>query len=71
MRFFCEELVLLPHKISNGQLLDVCVLPFSTVYGKNVEVVIVQPLEEERMHPGKNTVTYEARLIKSLFLKVI
>ena len=32
--------------------------------------VIEQPLESVPMHAGKNTVTYEARLIKSLLLQL-
>ena len=39
-------------------------------YGKNVQTVIEQPLESEPLHAGKNTVTYEARLLKSLLLRV-
>ncbi|KAH3867121.1 hypothetical protein DPMN_030246 [Dreissena polymorpha] len=30
-----------------------------------------EPLEAEPMHPGKNTVTYEARLLKGLLLQLI
>ncbi|KAK2571979.1 Tetratricopeptide repeat protein 30A [Acropora cervicornis] len=41
------------------------------LYGKNVPAVVEQPLEEEKMHPGKNTVTYEARVLKSLFLRLV
>uniref|UniRef100_A0A8C7N059 Tetratricopeptide repeat protein 30 n=1 Tax=Oncorhynchus kisutch TaxID=8019 RepID=A0A8C7N059_ONCKI len=33
--------------------------------------MIEQPLEEDRMHIGKNTVTYESRLLKALFYEVI
>ena len=48
------------------------ILCFSfVVYGKNVPAVVEQPLEEEKMHPGKNTVTYEARELKSLFLRLV
>ena len=32
--------------------------------------VIEQPLEAAPMHAGKNTVTYEARLIKALLLQL-
>jgi tetratricopeptide repeat protein 30 len=39
------------------------------VYGKDVKAVIEQPLEAEPMHPGKNTVTYESRLLKNLLFK--
>ncbi len=42
-----------------------------SVYGKDVKAVVEQPLEEELMHPGKNTVTYESRLLKSLMLDLI
>lgn len=47
--------------------LYLCVL----VYGKNVAAVVEQPLEEEKMHPGKNTVTFEARELKSLFMRLV
>lgn len=47
--------------------LYLCVL----VYGKNVPAVVEQPLEEEKMHPGKNTVTFEARELKSLFMRLV
>jgi len=39
-------------------------------HGRDVPVYIEQPLEQEQLHAGKNTVTYEARLFKSLFLKL-
>uniref|UniRef100_A0A672FSS9 Tetratricopeptide repeat protein 30 n=1 Tax=Salarias fasciatus TaxID=181472 RepID=A0A672FSS9_SALFA len=41
------------------------------VYGKEVPALIEQPLEEVRIHSGKNTVTYESRLLKALFYEVI
>ncbi|XP_043955883.1 tetratricopeptide repeat protein 30A isoform X1 [Gambusia affinis] len=40
------------------------------VYGKAVPAIIEQPLEEINVHIGKNTVTYEARLLKALFYEV-
>ena len=43
---------------------------FLLAYGRDVQTVIEQPLEQEPIHVGKNTVTYEARLLKSLFLKL-
>ena len=49
----------------------VLLLFWLVVYGKNVPAVVEQPLEEEKMHPGKNTVTYEARVLKSLFLRLV
>uniref|UniRef100_A0A3Q3DUU5 Tetratricopeptide repeat protein 30 n=1 Tax=Hippocampus comes TaxID=109280 RepID=A0A3Q3DUU5_HIPCM len=39
-------------------------------YGREVPAIIEQPLEESRVQMGKNTVTYEARLLKALFYKV-
>ncbi|XP_074647569.1 intraflagellar transport protein 70A-like [Tubulanus polymorphus] len=41
------------------------------IYGRDVKAIIETPLEEDPMHPGKNTVTYEARLLKSLFLDLV
>ncbi|XP_045571861.1 LOW QUALITY PROTEIN: tetratricopeptide repeat protein 30A [Salmo salar] len=41
------------------------------VYGKTEPAMLEQPLEEDRMHIGKNTVTYESRLLKALFYEVI
>jgi tetratricopeptide repeat protein 30 len=46
------------------------ILLYFLVYGRNIPALVEQPLEEEKLHPGKNTVTYEARLLKSLFLKL-
>ncbi|XP_064601290.1 intraflagellar transport protein 70A-like [Liolophura sinensis] len=40
------------------------------MYGRDVKALIEQPLEEEPRHPGKNTVSYEARLLKSLLLQL-
>ncbi|KAG8442836.1 hypothetical protein GDO86_011592 [Hymenochirus boettgeri] len=40
------------------------------IYGKNILAVIEQPLEEERMHIGKNTVTYESRQLKALLYEI-
>ncbi|PVD38568.1 hypothetical protein C0Q70_01184 [Pomacea canaliculata] len=47
------------------QFLECCEL-----YGRDVKATIEQPLEEEPMHPGRNTVAYEARLLKSLLLQL-
>ncbi|GFO04338.1 tetratricopeptide repeat protein 30a-like [Plakobranchus ocellatus] len=47
------------------QFLECCEL-----YGRDVKAVIEQPLEEEPMHPGRNTVAFEARLLKSLLLQL-
>ncbi|KAG8572746.1 hypothetical protein GDO81_012152 [Engystomops pustulosus] len=40
------------------------------IYGKNIPALIEQPLEEEKMHIGKNTVTYEARQLKALMYEI-
>ncbi|XP_071106591.1 intraflagellar transport protein 70A-like [Haliotis cracherodii] len=47
------------------QFLECCEL-----YGRDVKAVIEQPLEEEPMHPGRNTVAFEARLLKSILLQL-
>ena len=46
-------------------------LPLSLLiaHGHTVLSVVEQPLEQEPIHAGKNTVTYEARLLKALFLR--
>ncbi|KAL5103544.1 Tetratricopeptide repeat protein 30A [Taenia crassiceps] len=41
------------------------------VYGRNVKVFADQPLEGAQIHPGQNTVTYEARILKSLLLEIM
>ncbi|MPC10309.1 Tetratricopeptide repeat protein 30A1 [Portunus trituberculatus] len=41
-----------------------------SVYGRSVKGLIEHPLEEMAIHPGKNTVTYEARLLKALLLQI-
>ncbi|PSN41736.1 Tetratricopeptide repeat protein 30A [Blattella germanica] len=43
---------------------------FFVAYGKDVKTVIEPPLEETHLHEGKNTVTYEARLLKALLLRL-
>lgn len=42
-------------------------------YGRAVPAAIEQPLDQQQQqhHPGKNTVTFEARLLKSLFLRLL
>ncbi|XP_067012129.1 intraflagellar transport protein 70A [Anabrus simplex] len=40
------------------------------VYGKDVKTVIEQPLDDHNLHQGKNTVTYESRLLKALLLQL-
>ncbi|XP_004701770.1 tetratricopeptide repeat protein 30B, partial [Echinops telfairi] len=48
------------------QFLEQCEL-----YGRNIPAVIEQPLEEERLHIGKNTVTYESRQLRALIYEII
>ncbi|CAH8502550.1 unnamed protein product [Schistosoma rodhaini] len=48
------------------QFLEQCEL-----YGRNIKAVIDQPIESQKIHPGQNTITYEARLLKSLLLELI
>ncbi|CAG2206603.1 DYF1 [Mytilus edulis] len=54
------------------QVVQECIgfLECCEMYGKDVKAVIEQPLEAEPMHPGKNTVTYEARLLKNLLMQL-
>lgn len=40
------------------------------VFGKAVPAIIEHPLEESRIHIGKNTVAYEARKLLSLIYEV-
>ncbi|KAK7794910.1 hypothetical protein R5R35_005886 [Gryllus longicercus] len=40
------------------------------VHGRDVKTVIEQPLEESHLHQGMNTVTYEARHLKALLLRL-
>lgn len=39
-------------------------------HGARVKAVIEPPLELETIHPGRNTVAFEARLLRSLFMKI-
>jgi tetratricopeptide repeat protein 30 len=48
------------------QFLDHC-----EAYGKNVKTIIESPLEHTPINMGKNSVTYEARLLKALMLKLL
>ncbi|XP_054717895.1 LOW QUALITY PROTEIN: tetratricopeptide repeat protein 30A-like [Uloborus diversus] len=40
-------------------------------YGRNVKVTMEQPLDNLPIHAGKNTVTYEARLLKAILLDIM
>ena len=42
---------------------------FVAVYGKDVKTVTDNPLDEP-LHAGRNTVTFEARHLKALLLKL-
>lgn len=48
------------------QFLDHC-----EAHGQTIKARIEQPLGGLSLHPGKNTVTYEARLLKALLLQLI
>ena len=41
------------------------------VYGKSVKANIELPFENEPLHPGRNTVSYEARYLKWLLFEII
>ena len=41
-----------------------------TAYGRTVPCRAEQPLREHTLDAGRNSVTYEARLLKSLFLRL-
>ena len=40
-------------------------------YGRNIPTMVEQPLQQDSLHGGRNTVTYEARLLKALFLRLV
>ena len=44
---------------------------FLIAYGKDVKANVEQPLEQSPMHPGRNTVAYEARYLKWLLFEII
>ncbi|GFG31358.1 hypothetical protein Cfor_12925, partial [Coptotermes formosanus] len=58
--------------VARDSVFQECVqfLEHCEVFGKDVKTVIEQPLEELHLHQGKNTVTYEARLLKALLLRL-
>uniref|UniRef100_A0A8C6MKA8 Tetratricopeptide repeat protein 30 n=1 Tax=Nothobranchius furzeri TaxID=105023 RepID=A0A8C6MKA8_NOTFU len=57
--------------LSNSLNMTQLTITRSAVCIKEVPALIEQPLEELHVHIGKNTVTYEARLLKALFYEVI
>ncbi|KAF5398051.1 Tetratricopeptide repeat protein 30, partial [Paragonimus heterotremus] len=58
--------------VRDSVLLD-CIqfLEHCELYGRDVKASIEQPLEAVKIHPGQNTVTYEARLLKALLLEIM
>lgn len=40
-------------------------------YGQDVKAITEQPLEEEPLNPGKNCVSYEARVLKSILMQLV
>jgi tetratricopeptide repeat protein 30 len=44
---------------------------FSKAYGKDVKANVEMPLEQHPMHPGRNTVSFEARYLKWLLFEII
>ncbi|KAI1301707.1 Tetratricopeptide repeat protein 30A [Halotydeus destructor] len=40
-------------------------------HGRTVKAIVEPPLEMETLNPGKNSVTYEARLLKALLLQIM
>jgi hypothetical protein len=45
-------------------------LDHSERYGKKIKTSLDHPLESARIHSGRNTITYEARYLKALLLKL-
>lgn len=43
---------------------------FHAAYGRNIPAVSEQPLQHDSIDIGRNTVTYQARLLKALFLQL-
>ncbi|CAF0818713.1 unnamed protein product [Brachionus calyciflorus] len=41
------------------------------IYGKNIKANVEMPMKDEVIHPGRNTVAYEARYLKWLFFEII
>ena len=44
--------------------------PLLSAYGRSIPCRAEQPLGEHTLDAGRNTVTFEARLVKSLFLRL-
>ena len=58
-------------KLTQGFNTGISVCLFGTVYGHDVKAIVEQPLDDQPPHPGRNTVTYEARLLKSLLMQLV
>lgn len=43
----------------------------ATGFGRDIPTMVEQPLQQEELHAGKCTVTYEARLLKALFMRLV
>lgn len=58
--------------VIRDSVIDECLqfLSHCEKHGKHIKAVIESPLEMETLHPGKNTVAYESRLIKALLLRI-
>lgn len=54
-----------------GKLALIWMTSIISAFGKSVKTSIDGPLEDKVQHAGKNTVTYEARLLRALLLQVM
>ncbi|XP_018016574.1 tetratricopeptide repeat protein 30A [Hyalella azteca] len=63
----CKQMITVKDSVLQDckQFLEHC-----EAYGRDVKTQIEQPLEETSPHPGRNTVTYEARMLKALLLQL-
>lgn len=59
--------------VIKDSIIDDCLqfLSHCEEHGKSIKAIIEPPLEIETLHPGKNTVTYESRLLKTLLLQIM
>ncbi|ESO08925.1 hypothetical protein HELRODRAFT_74132 [Helobdella robusta] len=61
-----KQMIMLKDEVLHDCLLF---LDHCEFHGRAVPAHVEAPLETEKMHPGKNTVTYEARQLKALLLQ--
>lgn len=67
----CESIDLkLYFKIYISKWLYYALINFKA-YGKDVKANIQMPMEQDQVHPGRNTVAYEARYLKWLLYEII